>query len=339
MKELLRRCPHHQVPKWQILHGFYDGLSDVLKQTIDSSCGGSLMMKNENDVWHLFDTLSENSIHNTGPSSFRQSGRKEILEVGPTAHIQGQLDALSRKMDSLLSSGYYGTRNVCQVCHMAGHSSDECPNQSIDSSGQTNVAQGFSHPSYDPYSSTYNTGWRNHPNFGWRSGSSQSHTPSPGGAPYQSSQGKQYSFNQPSLTQGPASSSTGLSWPERILRTCEDIKSSQQKSEAKYDQVLRSHTQTLQQLENQIRHLASTINHRQDGSLPSQPVNNPKGKWILNISDDPGPHGANAILTLKSGRDYHPKSQDHPVRSSRKEKMLAAGFPAKNIRRRRGERK
>ncbi|CAN6487428.1 unnamed protein product [Victoria cruziana] len=79
----------------------------------------------------------------------------------------------------------------------------------------------------------------------------------------------------------------------------------------------RSHTQTLQQLENQIGHLASTINHRQDESFPSQPVNNPKGKGVLNIADDPGPHGANAILTLRSGRDYHPsESQDHPSQCS-----------------------
>ncbi|CAN6475988.1 unnamed protein product [Victoria cruziana] len=66
MKELLRRCPHHQIPRWQILQSFYDGLTEAHRQTIDSSYGGSLMLKSEEDAWILFDTLSENSLHSTG---------------------------------------------------------------------------------------------------------------------------------------------------------------------------------------------------------------------------------------------------------------------------------
>ncbi|CAN6454214.1 unnamed protein product [Victoria cruziana] len=65
MKELLRRCPHHQIPRWQVVQGFYDGLTEAHRQTINSSCGGSLMLKSDDDVWVLFDTLSENSLHNT----------------------------------------------------------------------------------------------------------------------------------------------------------------------------------------------------------------------------------------------------------------------------------
>ncbi|CAN6471825.1 unnamed protein product [Victoria cruziana] len=65
MKELLRRCPHHQILRWQVLQGFYDRLTEAHRQTIDLSCGGSLMLKSEDDAWILFDTLSKNSLHNT----------------------------------------------------------------------------------------------------------------------------------------------------------------------------------------------------------------------------------------------------------------------------------
>ncbi|CAN6458499.1 unnamed protein product [Victoria cruziana] len=65
MKELLQRFPHHQIPKWHVLQGFYDGLTKAHRQTIDSSCGGSLMLKSKDDAWILFDTLLENSLHNT----------------------------------------------------------------------------------------------------------------------------------------------------------------------------------------------------------------------------------------------------------------------------------
>ncbi|CAN6455268.1 unnamed protein product [Victoria cruziana] len=29
MKDLLRKCPHHQIPRWQVLQGFYDGLTEA----------------------------------------------------------------------------------------------------------------------------------------------------------------------------------------------------------------------------------------------------------------------------------------------------------------------
>ncbi|CAN6447170.1 unnamed protein product [Victoria cruziana] len=65
MKELLRMYPHHQIPKWHVIQGFYDRLTEAHRQTIDSFCGESLMLKSEEEAWVLFDTLSENSLHNT----------------------------------------------------------------------------------------------------------------------------------------------------------------------------------------------------------------------------------------------------------------------------------
>ncbi|CAN6446712.1 unnamed protein product [Victoria cruziana] len=71
MKDMLRKCPHHQIPRWQVLQSFYDGLTEAHKQVIDSSCGGSLMLKSMDEAWLLYDTLLENSLHNTGPTVLR----------------------------------------------------------------------------------------------------------------------------------------------------------------------------------------------------------------------------------------------------------------------------
>ncbi|CAN6440338.1 unnamed protein product [Victoria cruziana] len=178
MKDLLRKYPHHQIPRWQILQGFYDGLTEAQRQVIDSSCGGSLMMKSEDDAWVLYDTLSENALHNTGPTVLRhQAGRKGVLEVGPSTQVQSQLNSLSRKMDQLLTRGTGYSQPVCGLCDSIGHVTDDCPiSLGVDAStGQVvNAAQGFSRPAYDPYSSTYNLGWKNHPNFGWRNTGYQS---------------------------------------------------------------------------------------------------------------------------------------------------------------------
>ncbi|CAN6451408.1 unnamed protein product [Victoria cruziana] len=304
MKELLRRCHYHQVPKWQILQGFYDGLSDSLKQIIDSSCRDSLILMNEDNTWDLFDTLSENSLHNIGPFALRLSERNDVLEVGPAAHLQGQLDALSRKIDQLyVARGASSTQTVCAVCHLPGHDLSKCPYYVPDLAGQVNVAQGFSRPVHDPYLSIYNPGWRNHPNFGWRAGSSGDTHASSGSAPSNMYQNRQHQCQQPSYHQG-SSSSTMI---DRILKVCEDIKMSQQQSQAKYDCMLQeqsqnftrydqtlasydqdptSHTQSFPNLENQTGQLASSMNFRQAEPLLSQPINNPKGKGVLRMQDD-----------------------------------------------------
>jgi len=61
-------------------------------------------------------------------------------------------------------------QDVCSICASPMHASVDC--LCIDKSDyvteQVNATQGFP-PSNNPYSNTYNHGWRNHPNFSWRS--------------------------------------------------------------------------------------------------------------------------------------------------------------------------
>ncbi|KAM1050615.1 hypothetical protein ACFX1Q_032315 [Malus domestica] len=60
---------------------------------------------------------------------------------------------------------------ACGVCLMQGHLTDKCP-QLIENEGweSANVVgfQGHNQQHNDPYSNTYNPGWRDHPNFMWR---------------------------------------------------------------------------------------------------------------------------------------------------------------------------
>ncbi|GAV67328.1 LOW QUALITY PROTEIN: hypothetical protein CFOL_v3_10834, partial [Cephalotus follicularis] len=63
LKDLIRKCPHHAVPKWQLVQCFYDGLTAQNRQMVDASCGGTFMHKSEDEAWQLFESLSENSLH------------------------------------------------------------------------------------------------------------------------------------------------------------------------------------------------------------------------------------------------------------------------------------
>ncbi|WRX26276.1 Retrotransposon gag domain - like 10 [Theobroma cacao] len=84
-KDLMRRCPHHGLPKWLQVQTFYNGLLRPFRTTIDAAARGALMR----------------------------------------------------------------------------HSNDNCPIYSESCQFVENRQQN------NPYSNTYNLGWRNHPNFSW----------------------------------------------------------------------------------------------------------------------------------------------------------------------------
>ncbi|CAN6445215.1 unnamed protein product [Victoria cruziana] len=331
MKDKLRKYLHQQIPRWQVLQGFYDGLTEAHRQVINSSCSGSLMLKSEDEAWLLYDTLSKNSLHNTGLTLLRhQQAKKGVLEVGSGFQTDSKLDSLSRKMDQLLSS--HGTgygQPVCTLCDGVRHVIDECPISRIDSSaGHTvNAAQGFSR-TYDPYSTTYNLGWRNHPNFGWRNTSYQSQQlqlPVPPQRPkieYPQRQIVEYPHAQRRVV--PVQAST----EDRLVKICEDIRASNDKAHAyfdreigahletlgRYDQILASHSQMLQRMEQQMGCMADALGQRRiEGSIPSQPLGNPKGKGPVFLIEEPSSSEPYDISTLWSGREYqHPQHYQPP---------------------------
>ena len=69
----------------------------------------------------------------------------------------------------------------------------------------------------------------------------------------------------------PQPSTTGHSsaFEEKILKALERLEVN--------TQILNSHTQSIAKLETQIGQLATAFSRREEGKLPSQPENNPRG--------------------------------------------------------------
>jgi hypothetical protein len=62
------------------------------------------------------------------------------------------------------------TMKACGICLVVGHPTDMCPALQEEPIEQVNAASGFPRQwqrQYDPYSSTYNPGWRDHPNLSY----------------------------------------------------------------------------------------------------------------------------------------------------------------------------
>jgi hypothetical protein len=101
MKDLLRKFSHHVIPKWQLVQCFYDGLTEPHRQMVDASCGGTFMLKSENEAWTLFENLGENSIQHAS-SSHRTLGTKVPKAKGMCA-VSNPLDMIA-KVDILCNA-------------------------------------------------------------------------------------------------------------------------------------------------------------------------------------------------------------------------------------------
>nr|GEX70907.1 hypothetical protein [Tanacetum cinerariifolium]GEX72674.1 hypothetical protein [Tanacetum cinerariifolium] len=58
LKELLRTCPHHDVPKWELVKVFYDGLDYHNQQFVMATSGATFFSRPMEEEWEFFEKLS-----------------------------------------------------------------------------------------------------------------------------------------------------------------------------------------------------------------------------------------------------------------------------------------
>jgi len=112
-------------------------------------------------------------------SNFSRQGLKEkgVYEVNGNNGVQTQMATMEMKLDMLVK--VMTTHNispiqqiaqveVCATCSHSDHTTETCPIFSFTDQEQANyVGQNNYPPKNNPYSHTYNAGWRNHLNFSW----------------------------------------------------------------------------------------------------------------------------------------------------------------------------
>jgi hypothetical protein len=326
LKDLLRSCPHHAIPKWQLVQSFYDGLTESCRSTVDASCGGTFMLKSEDEAWAMIENLSNNSRQQASNRRREPAPKapktENLCEVGPSADMATQVvDAITKKLDQLMTGFAPNAAHIniqpepCSFCSSTMHQVNNCPtavNYTDVSNEQVNAA--FSRLGNDPYSNTYNPGWRNHPNFSWKSQNAENSTPRPHNPaqsnrqPYNSSSTYQPPHKQYQAAPPPRSDSN---FEDRMLKMMGDMSD---RVVGKVDgrigeltqivgeihQTVNSHSQSIAKLETQMGQMVNTLNRREEGKLPSQPVMNPKGLYMVN-EETPHQH-VQSITTLRSGK-------------------------------------
>ncbi|XP_022846278.1 uncharacterized protein LOC111369022 [Olea europaea var. sylvestris] len=142
---------------------------------IDVSTGGSVMKLDVDEAYDLYERVAENQ--STWPTD-GETPRKTtgLHNVDAVTALAAQMEVLTMKMDNLSQSVnmVHQSPPVCEGCG-ADHNTTHFPLASthVNQSEEVNYAQNFQRQQNNPFSNTFNPGWRNHPNFSWSSNQGQ----------------------------------------------------------------------------------------------------------------------------------------------------------------------
>ncbi|KAL5544935.1 hypothetical protein UlMin_008719 [Ulmus minor] len=206
-KDLLNSCPHHGYESWRVVSYFYDGLQNRERQFIETMCNGEFLHKDPDEAMDFLDDLSEKSHTWTGPNAIESSKKSQttgIYQLREEDSLKARLEVLTKEIEVLKTKDARAPEPVarveshepCFMCNGLDHTPRECPTYfEIKEIKEECNALGIPfRKTYDPYSNTFNPGWKNHPNFSWRSNAQPPPQPNPQWRPEASSSNAQQSL-------------------------------------------------------------------------------------------------------------------------------------------------
>ncbi|KAL5542129.1 hypothetical protein UlMin_009839 [Ulmus minor] len=260
---------------------------------LDASAGGALLNKSYVEAYDLIESIAANSYQ--WPTSRINTTKKVagVHELGDVTALTAQIASLTNMLKAVSTSNVVSPVSInspvsatspvviepsnssvetvsCVFCG-GGHVYDDCPNNPVSVNYVGNYNQGnYNSGSYNrgnnPYSNTYNPGWRQHPNFSWSNQTGQS-------------------SNNPNRPINPnASAPPGFQQQQREQRPQNPTQSAPQERGDSLEAMMRAfmnktetHIQNqgvaLRNLENQVGQLATALSSRPSGALPSNTEN------------------------------------------------------------------
>ncbi|XP_031100852.1 uncharacterized protein LOC116004820 [Ipomoea triloba] len=136
-----------------------------IRSMIDATSGGALVDKIPDVAKNLIANMAANS-QQFGNRLVQPS--KQINEVS-ISNLEQQVAGLTTLVRQL-AVGNMQTVKACGICSVVGHQTDACPTLQEEPIEHVNAAGGFPgqpQGKYDPFSNSYNPGWRDHPNLSY----------------------------------------------------------------------------------------------------------------------------------------------------------------------------
>ncbi|KAG8498924.1 hypothetical protein CXB51_005293 [Gossypium anomalum] len=145
---------------------FYNGVSPSTRQMIDAAAGGTINNKTPEEASEFIEEMSLNNYHwqvkRTKPTKIAG-----VYNVDLVAMLSNQVELLNKKIDGLLDSTQVHPAMRCDSS--GGGVPTEYPpfNHTTDEEQVNYMGNNNFRSQNNPYSNTYNAGWKNHPNFSW----------------------------------------------------------------------------------------------------------------------------------------------------------------------------
>ncbi|XP_027181793.1 uncharacterized protein LOC113780176 [Coffea eugenioides] len=261
-RELQRRCPHHGLPDWLIVQTFYNGLTYPTKMHVDAVAKRALMEKSAEKAQQLIEEMTANNYQwaNERGNTRRTAG---MLGVDTLNMLSAKMDNVVKMLNSQVGSSS-NQRVVVTCCTTCGGDYDDFM---CSSSEQVQYLNNYNRsPQNNPYSNTYNPGWRNHPNFGWKDKGNQQRPINP----------PDFQPKQPFPESKPV-------WKliieklanvsnDKIEKLASATTQRFERIEGRMDQI----TNMYRNVEAQLGQIANAVNNRNQGNLSNKTEVNPK---------------------------------------------------------------
>ncbi|RVW42605.1 hypothetical protein CK203_108242 [Vitis vinifera] len=292
--EAINACPHHGFDTWLLVSYFYDGMSSSMKQLLETMCGGDFMSKNPEEAMDFLSYVAEVSRGWDEPHRGEVGKMKSqpnalhakagMYTLNEDVDMKAKFAAMTRRVEELELKKMHEVQAVaetpvqvkpCSICQSYEHLVEECPTIPVAREmfgEQANVIGQFKPNSNASYGNTYNSSWRNHPNFSWKPRAPSTKTAQP-------AQPSQPSQQASSLEQAIVNLSKD-GWMQNDL------------------------SQKIDNLQYSISRLTNLNTVQEKGRFPSQPHQNPKG--IHEVETHEGESSqvrdVKALITLRSGK-------------------------------------
>ncbi|KAL5579072.1 hypothetical protein UlMin_011514 [Ulmus minor] len=311
-KDLLNSCPHHSYESWRVVSYFYDGLLSRERQFIETMCNGEFLHKDPDEAINFLDDLSKKSHTWTGPNAIESTKKNQtagIYQLKEEDSLKAHLESLTKEIEVLKTKDAKAPEPVarvefhepCFMCNRLDHTPRECPTyfEIKEIKEECNDLGIPFRKTYDPYSNTFNLGWKNHPNFSWRSNAQPSTQTNTQWRPEASSSNAQQSLPL-----------------EDAFKSFMQVHAKSLEEQGRINQRFLEEQQGVKEeqkvTKSQLTKLTNLLTVQEQGHFPSQPQLNPRGQHMAQTSNPDKQHvkEANVIIT-RSGKEI-----DGPTPSS-----------------------
>ncbi|RVW30662.1 hypothetical protein CK203_101250 [Vitis vinifera] len=296
--EAINACPHHGFDTWLLVSYFYDGMSSSMKQLLETMCGGDFMSKNPEeamdflsyvaDVSRGWDEPTKGEVGKMKSQLNAYNAKAGMYNLKEDDDMKAKLAAMTRRLEELELKRMHEVQAVaeapvqvklCPNCQSFEHLVEECPAISAEREmyrDQASVVGQFRPNNNAPYGNTYNSSWRNHPNFSWKARATQYQQPDP---PSQQSSSIEQIIANLSKVVGDfvgKQEATNARVDQRMDRVDQRMDRMESMLNKRMDGMQNDMNQKFDNIQYSISRLTNLNTLQEKGRFPSQPNQNPK---------------------------------------------------------------